>query len=176
VLGDQLVQVASDDRLHSVDLALDGELTGANSAALPSEPPLDSTVSPMVCADDRIHLFVDGVVPGEWQPDPAEGGPAWVEHPDRPHVIWTYDPSSDSWSKSSDGPMPDGSSQTVGTWNGEEVLLYASPASGHGLAYDPTADTWRELESPGIDLPDGLYWTPDGLPVWSGFDLVFVGP
>jgi len=63
-----------------------------------------------------------------------------------------YDPASDSWTKIAEAPVDitDGSA----VWTGQEMIVFGASLNGNnradtptaiGAAYDPKADSWREL-------------------------------
>jgi N-acetylneuraminic acid mutarotase len=93
-----------------------------------------------------------------------------------------YDPASDSWRVIAEAPVVGYGHSTV--WTGEEMLVWGGsddheaeafkgfPRSflGTGAAYDPAADSWRELAKASLD-PRGWHsavWTGKEMIVWGG--------
>ena len=67
-----------------------------------------------------------------------------------------FDPETDTWRRLSKGPLPAGY-DAMGAWTGTEVIVMVSPMGiaendypkfAHAAAYDPSSDSWRELERP----------------------------
>lgn len=67
-----------------------------------------------------------------------------------------FDPETDKWRPLSKAPLPAGY-DAMGAWTGTEVIVMASPMGieegdypkfAHAAAYDPSSDSWRELERP----------------------------
>ena len=67
-----------------------------------------------------------------------------------------FDPETNTWRQLARGPLPAGY-DAMGAWTGTEVIVMVSPMGieeddypkfAHAAAYDPSSDTWRELERP----------------------------
>lgn len=67
-----------------------------------------------------------------------------------------FDPDTNTWRELSKGPLPAGY-DAMGAWSGSEVIVMVSPMGieaddypkfAHTAAYDPSSDSWRELERP----------------------------
>jgi hypothetical protein len=67
-----------------------------------------------------------------------------------------YDPRTDSWQLLPRAPLPAGY-DAMGAWTGDEVIVLATPMGNdpddypkfaQAAAYDPAADSWRELPRP----------------------------
>ncbi len=54
----------------------------------------------------------------------------------------------------------------MGAWTGEGLMLFAK---GLGRVYDPATNEWD-------DLPDPGFYFGNQPPVWTGSQLLFVGP
>lgn len=81
------------------------------------------------------------------------------------------------WSGLSEPPIP-ATSDPVVTWTGTELVVFGGDAamegravepSEAGAAYDPTSETWREIEA----SPLGPLFMPQA--VWTGSEIVIVG-
>ncbi|MDP9327967.1 MAG: hypothetical protein M3P10_07150 [Actinomycetota bacterium] len=77
---------------------------------------------------------------------------------DRPLDGAAYEPASDSWRSIADGPIE--LTDATGAWTGSEMIVFGAALHGGnfpetptaiGAAYDPSADTWRELPASDID-------------------------
>jgi hypothetical protein len=86
-----------------------------------------------------------------------------------------YDPSTDAWRMFSDPPQDFGRTNEV-AWTGSELIVWPVWASEgtqrrvhHGMALDPTKDTWRSLPNPTAwpAAADSVY-TGDALVIWGG--------
>ena len=84
-----------------------------------------------------------------------------------------YDPTSRRWRHMADGPDSAGGKESHGVWTGEEALFFWIGDSIDGpeglAAYDPAADTWRELAPWPLGPREGVHV------VWTGDALVAVG-
>ena len=67
-----------------------------------------------------------------------------------------FDPETSRWRPLSKSPLPAGY-DAMGAWTGTEVIVLVSPMGieeddypkfAHAAAYDPSTDSWRELERP----------------------------
>lgn len=67
-----------------------------------------------------------------------------------------FDPETDEWRQLSPAPLPAGY-DAMGAWTGTEVIVMVSPMGieeddypkfAHAATYDPSSDSWRELERP----------------------------
>ena len=67
-----------------------------------------------------------------------------------------FDPATDTWRRLPRAPLPAGY-YAMGAWTGEEVVVLVSPMGiqeddypkfAEVAAYNPSSDSWRELESP----------------------------
>jgi hypothetical protein len=90
-------------------------------------------------------------------------------------LFWTADsaevvawnPATDTWRASTPPPGPHTKN---GVWTGDELVFWAD-----GMAYDPDADTWREIARPSEFLVDLVNdYDSHGL-VWTGAEIVVVG-
>jgi hypothetical protein len=101
-----------------------------------------------------------------WGPEWFDGGQVnpW---PERVYTNGIYDPAGDAWSRPAARPanlQPGYGGRFV--WTGREVLLWGL---GGGVAYDPSADTWRPLpEAPFTREFASYAWTGTELLVWGG--------
>ena len=101
-----------------------------------------------------------------WGPEWFDGGEAnpW---PERVYTNGSYDPATDSWTRPAARPanlQPGYGGQFI--WTGREVLLWGM---GGGVAYDPTADTWRSMaEAPFTREFPSQVWTGAELLIWGG--------
>jgi hypothetical protein len=120
-----------------------------------------------------------------WTPMATDGAPAGRHRPrlhftgeevlvwggyDEPTATLTsgglYSLANDSWRPmSNDGAPPDGC-RALTVWTGEELLVWM--AEGEGYRYDPEADVWSALPSPGA--PQGSQLTG----AWTGHEFVTV--
>jgi hypothetical protein len=98
---------------------------------------------------------------------------AWRQ--DRPESVGAaYDPGQDRWRKLAPGPLT-AEGQVAGVWTGTELVVLdgivdSEPANivHHVAAYDPAADTWRQL-------PDLVALAPWSIGLaWTGQDLYAV--
>jgi hypothetical protein len=93
-----------------------------------------------------------------------------------------YNPTTDSWRRIADAPMPGYAHSAV--WTGKEMVVWGGSddmeAEGRvgfprtflnaGAAYDPSEDSWRVLESSNLS-PRGWHitvWTGEEMIVWGG--------
>ena len=87
--------------------------------------------------------------------------------PERVYTNGIYDPAGDSWKRPAARPanlQPGYGGRFV--WTGREVLLWGL---GGGVAYDPSADTWRPLPKAPFTRDFAAYaWTGTELLVWGG--------
>jgi hypothetical protein len=83
-----------------------------------------------------------------------------------------YDPSNDSWR--SLPPAPYALNQAQAIWTGNEMVVYGSLLDGNnhserpgasGLAYDPAADSWREIAPYPLSPQASMV-------VWAGREMV----
>jgi hypothetical protein len=126
----------------------------------------------------RAASFVPAV--GEWTelpPDPLDVpylsgvgvGGAWTG---TEALFWAaegmvaWDPSGATWRDPAPPPHPH---DRDGAWTGTEVVFWAD-----GLAYDPFADSWREIARPSDYLIALVNDDADGL-LWNGQQVVVVG-
>jgi hypothetical protein len=99
------------------------------------------------------------------------GGPDHSAHPRRRGAI--YEPSTDSWRKTSPSPIAGRWSHSA-VWTGTEMIVWggtnATTDLADGAAYDPATDTWRKLSPAPLSarqwLP--LVWTGREVVVWGG--------
>ena len=139
--------------------------------------------------------FDDGAafdpVAGTWRtlaPAPIEARTAFSVWTGEELIVWgsteravrrldgaAYDPATDTWRTIADGPtdITDGSA----VWTGQEMIVFGAALDGNnhadtptavGAAYDPQADSWREL--PQSDLsPQAMTaeWLDDELIAWD---------
>lgn len=99
--------------------------------------------------------------------------------PDNPGI--RYEPTSDTWQEL---PLAPGGPQTeaVGVWSGSEVIVCCGRTTdgvggdeGGAVAYDPAADSWRELADPPPNEPAGAVWLDvDGV-IPDGFLILAAG-
>lgn len=101
-------------------------------------------------------------------------------------VLGVYDPTTDRWTEAATSPHPARYGATL-VWTGEELIVWGGTSGGddpaaspgaHGIAYDPTADRWRELPDAPIEprLLHSAVWTGQRMVVWGGTsDLGRVG-
>ena len=87
--------------------------------------------------------------------------------PERVYTNGIYDPAGDTWTRPAARPdrlQPGYGGRFV--WTGREVLLWGL---GGGVAYDPSADTWRPMaEAPFTREFASSAWTGTELLVWGG--------
>ena len=86
-----------------------------------------------------------------------------------------YDPLSNTWRRIADGPID--LTDAVALWSGEEMIVFGAPLHGGnvpetetaiGAAYDPQADSWREL-------PPSIATDPNAnTAVWAGDRVIAV--
>jgi hypothetical protein len=100
-----------------------------------------------------------------WGPEWFDGGDnEWGE---RVYTNGIYDPASNSWTRPAPRParlQPGYGGRFV--WTGREVLLWGL---GGGVAYDPSADTWRRMaEAPFTREFASYAWTGTELLIWGG--------
>jgi hypothetical protein len=71
---------------------------------------------------------------------------------DRPRDGAAYDPATDTWRRIADGPID--LTDATAVWTGDEMMVFGAALHGGnfpetetaiGAAYDPDADSWREL-------------------------------
>lgn len=91
----------------------------------------------------------------------GDSGLGGTEH----STVFSYDPSSDSWTCATDAPFDVGRDDVV--WTGKIVYAWSGRAAA---AYDPTTDTWQELPTP----PDGAPSDPLAV-AWTGSELIVWG-
>jgi hypothetical protein len=94
---------------------------------------------------------------------------------DRPLDGAAYDPVSDTWRTIADGPIE--LTDATAVWTGEEMIVFGAALHGGnvpetptaiGAAYDPSADTWRELPASEIDPnANTTNWLADRLIAWD---------
>lgn len=99
----------------------------------------------------------------------------WGGRPTKPSGA-AYDPAADQWRVLADAPIPV-TEQPAAVWTGEELLVWGGTTGGGGLpehargaAYDPDADTWRQLPAPPIAprRHATAVWTGEEMLVWGG--------
>ncbi len=86
-----------------------------------------------------------------------------------------YDPVSDTWRRIADAPI--GLNAASGVWTGREVVVFGSLLNGRniaetltsvGVAYDPAADSWRELPPSELSpQATSAVWTGDRVVAWD---------
>ena len=105
---------------------------------------------------------------------PPSGG----NDPTPPAVLGVYDPDTDQWTEAAASPRPARFGQTL-VWTGDELIVWGGTSSGddpaessgsHGIAYNPTTDTWRDLPDAPLEprLLHTAVWTSDRMIVWGG--------
>jgi hypothetical protein len=143
----------------------------------------------------EVPFFDDGAAfdpaTGAWRllaPAPIEARTAFSVWTGEELIVWgstdravrrrdgaAYDPTTNTWRSIADAPLDvtDGSA----VWTGREMLVFGAALDGSndsdtrnaiGVAYDPQADTWREL--PPSDLsPQAMTatWFGDELITWD---------
>lgn len=146
-------------------------------------------------SEDRfVHHAYDPEA-DEWR-ELSDPGVGWIEYHDlywtgekvivAPMHIYTeelgvhnsltllmYDPTTDTWSESSENPAQPPIRGAV-TWSGSELLFLGGFSStGHptseGSAYDPVTDTWRLLSDSPLSARSGHTGT------WTGEVWVIIG-
>jgi hypothetical protein len=135
------------------------DLAAGTWRAIGSCPLLPIMYPQPVWSGSRIVLLT-------WGPEWFDGGEAnpW---PERVYSNGIYDPRADSWTRPAARPaglQPGYGGRFV--WTGREVLLWGL---GGGVAYDPSADTWRAIaEAPFTREFASAAWTGSELLVWGG--------
>jgi N-acetylneuraminic acid mutarotase len=86
-----------------------------------------------------------------------------------------YDPASNTWRRIADAPVE--LTDATAVWTGEEMIVFgaalhggnhAETSSAIGIAYDPAADSWRELPDSNLDTnANDAIWIGDGLLAWD---------
>jgi hypothetical protein len=86
-----------------------------------------------------------------------------------------YDPTSDTWRRIGDAPVE--LTDATAVWTGREMILFGAALHGGnhaetnsaiGIAYDPAADSWRELPDSNLDTnANDAIWIGDGLLAWD---------
>ena len=99
------------------------------------------------------------------------GGPDHSSRPFRRGLA--YDPTSDTWRRTSAAPVGGRWSHSV-VWTGTEMIVWgggdANSDLATGAAYDPASDSWRELPAAPISARQWmpLTWTGSEMVVWGG--------
>ena len=94
---------------------------------------------------------------------------------DRPLDGAAYDPASDTWRSIADGPIE--LTDATAVWTGSEMIVFGAALHGGnvpetptaiGAAYDPAADSWRELPASEIDTnANTANWLDGRLVAWD---------
>ena len=94
---------------------------------------------------------------------------------DRPRDGAAYDPATDSWRTIAEAPIE--LTDATAVWTGTEMIVFGAALHGGnvsetptaiGAAYDPAADTWRQLPESDIDPnANTASWLEDRLIAWD---------
>ena len=94
-----------------------------------------------------------------------------------------YDPVNDRWRKITLEGAPKARGAHAAVWTGTEMLVWGGTTDGSlgkaegdmladGFAYDPTADSWREISTvngPKRNIAHEQVWTGTEMLLWGGF-------
>lgn len=154
---------------HLADCYTDGALWDPATGSWREIPPApgDPRCGAAVAWMDGSLLVFGGHV-GQGPPGPG----------DRTATAVAYDVEAGTWRELADAPL-DARADAFAVWADDEVIVYGGHALADdgagfvfrtdGAAYDPSADTWRELADGPLPPRAG----PDG--VWTGAELIVLG-
>ena len=112
----------------------------------------------------------------------TELGPSGADPVRASAAAFAYNPSTNTWRRLADMPMP--RYQHVAVWTGDQLLVWGgqtTAATGsappYGVAYDPATDRWSSMPPSPLKARVGAIfaWTGKELLIWGGLGVASSG-